>query len=68
MMLFLIPVPETTSAEAFVRCELRRLDENLAAADVELTPDDLLEIESVTSTIKVEGARYPQKLEQLTGR
>ncbi|MEK7780042.1 MAG: hypothetical protein AAB370_00910 [Verrucomicrobiota bacterium] len=44
------------------------MDENLGAAKVELTVDDLNEIESAAATIKVEGARYPEKLEQMTGR
>jgi hypothetical protein len=35
---------------------------------LELTPDDLREIESAASKIKVQGARYPEKLEQMTGR
>jgi hypothetical protein len=40
----------------------------LAAVAVELTPDDLREIESAASKITVQGARYPEKLEQMTGR
>lgn len=47
---------------------MNRLDENLGAAKVELTVADLNKIESAASKIKVEGARYPEKLEQLTGR
>ena len=42
--------------------------ENIGAVAVELTADDLREIESAASNIKVEGARYPEKLEQMTGR
>jgi aryl-alcohol dehydrogenase-like predicted oxidoreductase len=57
---WLVPIPGTT--------KLERLDENLGALSVELTPDDLRVIESASSKIKVEGARYPEKLEQLTGR
>jgi aryl-alcohol dehydrogenase-like predicted oxidoreductase len=48
--------------------KLHRLDENIGAVAVELTPDDLREIESTASKITVHGARYPEKLEQLTGR
>jgi hypothetical protein len=44
------------------------LDENIGAIAVELTPDDLRGIENAASKIKVEWARYPAKLEQLTGR
>jgi hypothetical protein len=43
------------------------LDENIGAAAVELTPDDLREIDSAASKIKVQGTRYPEKLEQMTG-
>jgi aryl-alcohol dehydrogenase-like predicted oxidoreductase len=57
---WIVPIPGTT--------KLHRLEENLAAASVELTPDDLREIDSASSRIKVEGARYPERLEQLTGR
>ena len=57
---WIVPIPITT--------KLHRLDENIGAVAVELTPDDLREIESAASKIKVEGARYPEKLEQLTGR
>jgi len=57
---WIVPIPGTT--------KLHRLDENLSAADVELTSDDLREIENAAAKIKVEGARYPEKLEQLTGR
>jgi aryl-alcohol dehydrogenase-like predicted oxidoreductase len=54
------PIPGTT--------KLRRLEENLEAANVELTPEDLRAIESASSNIKIEGARYPQWVEQTTGR
>ena len=57
---WIVPIPGTT--------KLNRLDENLGAIAVELTPDDLRDIESAASKIKVEGARYPEKLEQMTGR
>jgi aryl-alcohol dehydrogenase-like predicted oxidoreductase len=57
---WIVPIPGTT--------KLNRLDENIGAVVVELTPDDLQEIESTASKIKVEGARYPEKLEQMTGR
>ena len=48
--------------------QLARLDENLGAAVLELTSDDLREIDSASSKIKVQGARYPEKLEAMTGR
>ena len=55
-----MPIPGTT--------KLQRLEENIGAAAVELTPDDLREIESAAAKITVQGARYPEKLEQMTGR
>src|ERR1700692_416048 len=58
--LWIVPIPGTT--------KLHRLDENMGAVSVELTPDDLREIDSAASKIKVEGARYPENLEQMTGR
>ena len=57
---WIVPIPGTT--------KLHRLDENIGAASVELTPDDLREIDSAASKITVHGARYPEKLEQMTGR
>jgi aryl-alcohol dehydrogenase-like predicted oxidoreductase len=51
-----------------VTTKLHRLEENLGAASVELTPDDLRDIDSASPKIKVEGARYPERLEQMTGR
>ncbi len=57
---WIVPIPGTT--------KLHRLEENLAAVSVELTPDDLRDINSASKNIKVEGARYPERLEKLTGR
>ena len=57
---WLVPIPGTT--------KLPRLDENIGALTVELTSDDLHEIDSAASKITVQGARYPEKLEQMTGR
>ncbi|MGD0058993.1 MAG: aldo/keto reductase [Verrucomicrobiia bacterium] len=57
---WIVPIPGTT--------KLNRLDENIGAIAVELTPDDLREIETAASKITVQGARYPEKLEQMTGR
>jgi aryl-alcohol dehydrogenase-like predicted oxidoreductase len=57
---WIAPIPGTR--------RLERLDENLGAAEIELTPDDLNEIESAASRIAVQGARYPEHLEQMTGR
>ena len=57
---WIVPIPGTT--------KLHRLEENIGATAVELTPDDLREIDNAASKIKVQGARYPEKLEQLTGR
>ena len=57
---WIVPIPGTTKPE--------RLDENIGAAAVELTPDDLAEIEHAASQIEVEGARYTPNLERMTGR
>lgn len=57
---WIVPIPGTT--------KLERLDENIGAVAVELTSNDLCEIESVASKITVHGARYPEKIEQMTGR
>jgi aryl-alcohol dehydrogenase-like predicted oxidoreductase len=57
---WIVPIPGTT--------KLHRLEENIGAASIELTSDDLREIEDAASNIKVQGARYPEKLEQMTGR
>jgi aryl-alcohol dehydrogenase-like predicted oxidoreductase len=57
---WIVPIPGTT--------KLNRLDENIGAVAVELTPDDLRDIDSAASKITVQGARYPEKLEQMTGR
>ena len=56
---WIVPIPGTT--------KLERLEENIGAAHIELTPDDLREIESAASKITVQGDRYPERLEQLTG-
>jgi aryl-alcohol dehydrogenase-like predicted oxidoreductase len=56
---WMVPIPGTT--------KLNRLEENIGAVDVELTRDDLREIDGAASTIKVEGARYPERLEKMTG-
>jgi aryl-alcohol dehydrogenase-like predicted oxidoreductase len=57
---WIVPIPGTT--------KLHRLKENIAAADVQLTPDDLRQLEDATSSITVQGARYPQQLQQMSGR
>jgi aryl-alcohol dehydrogenase-like predicted oxidoreductase len=57
---WIVPIPGTT--------KLARLDENLGAAAIELTREDLREIDDAAATIKVQGARYPENLEKLTGR
>src|ERR1700736_754228 len=57
---WIVPIPGTT--------KLHRLDENIGAVSVELTPDDLREIDAAASKITVQGARYPEKLERMTGR
>jgi aryl-alcohol dehydrogenase-like predicted oxidoreductase len=57
---WIVPIPGTT--------KLHRLDENLGAAALALTSDDLREIESAASKITVEGARYPEHLQRMVGR
>ena len=57
---WIVPIPGTTKQH--------RLEENIGAASVELTPDDLRDIDDAASKITVQGARYPEKLEQMTGR
>jgi aryl-alcohol dehydrogenase-like predicted oxidoreductase len=57
---WMVPIPGTT--------KLDRLDENIGAVSVELSPGDLRDIGNAASKLTVEGARYPEKLERLTGR
>jgi aryl-alcohol dehydrogenase-like predicted oxidoreductase len=57
---WIVPIPGTT--------KLHRLEENIGAVAVNLTPDDLREIEGAAAKITVQGARYPERLEQMTGR
>ncbi len=56
----IVPIPGTT--------KLARLEENIGAVAIELTPDDLNEVDSAASKITVQGARYPEHLEKMTGR
>jgi aryl-alcohol dehydrogenase-like predicted oxidoreductase len=56
---WIVPIPGTT--------KLNRLEENIGAAAVELTPEDLREIDAAAAKIKVEGDRYPERLERMTG-
>jgi len=57
---WIVPIPGTT--------KLARLEENIGAAGVELTSEDLREIDGAASKIAVQGARYPEHIEQMTGR
>ncbi len=57
---WIVPIPGTT--------KLARLEENIRAVDIELTAEDLREIDDAASRIQVQGARYPENLERLTGR
>ena len=56
---WIVPIPGTT--------KLHRLEENIGAVSVELTPDDLRDIDAAASKIAVQGARYPERLEKMTG-
>jgi aryl-alcohol dehydrogenase-like predicted oxidoreductase len=57
---WIVPIPGTT--------KLNRLEENIGAASIELTKDDLIEIENAASKIKIEGERYPKNLQQAINR
>jgi aryl-alcohol dehydrogenase-like predicted oxidoreductase len=57
---WIVPIPGTT--------KLHRLEENIGAASLELTPGDLRDIDAAASQIAVQGARYPEQLERMTGR
>ena len=57
---WIVPIPGTT--------KLHRLEENIGAANVELTPEELRIIEDAVATISVQGARYPEHMQQLVGR
>jgi aryl-alcohol dehydrogenase-like predicted oxidoreductase len=57
---WIVPIPGTT--------KLSRLEENIGSVDIALTPDDLCEIESAASKITVQGERYPEELNRMTGR
>jgi len=56
---WMVPIPGTT--------KLARLEENIGAAAIRLTPDDRREIETAASQITIQGARYPEALEKRTG-
>ena len=56
---WIVPIPGTT--------KLSRFEENIGAVNVELTPDDLREIENAASKITVQDARYPEELDRMTG-
>jgi aryl-alcohol dehydrogenase-like predicted oxidoreductase len=56
---WMVPIPGTT--------KLNRLEENIGTVSIQLTPEDLREIDAAASKIKVEGARYPERLEKMTG-
>jgi aryl-alcohol dehydrogenase-like predicted oxidoreductase len=57
---WIVPIPGTT--------KLHRLEENIGAANIELTPQDLREIDSAAAKITVQGERYPESMERMTGR
>ena len=57
---WIVPIPGTT--------KLNRLDENIGAVSIQLTPEDLRDIDAAASKITVQGARYPERLEKMTGR
>jgi aryl-alcohol dehydrogenase-like predicted oxidoreductase len=56
---WIVPIPGTT--------KLHRLEENIGAVDIELTPEDLRDIDAAASKIAVQGDRYPEKLMKMTG-
>jgi len=57
---WIVPIPGTT--------KLHRLEENLGAVNIELTADDLAQIEDAASKIKIEGARYPERMQKMVGK
>src|SRR5713101_2725671 len=57
---WIVPIPGTT--------KLRRLEENIGAVNVELSPEDLRELEAAAAKIAVQGARYPEELQKMVGR
>ena len=57
---WIVPIPGTT--------KLHRLEENIGAASIELTPEDLQQIQDAASNVTVQGDRYPEHLEEMTGR
>ena len=57
---WIVPIPGTT--------KLHRLEENIGAVNVELSPEDLRELETAASKIAVQGARYPEELQKMVGR
>jgi aryl-alcohol dehydrogenase-like predicted oxidoreductase len=57
---WIVPIPGTT--------RLYRLDENIAAASLELSPDDLAEIESAASRVNIQGERYPEDMLKMIDR
>jgi aryl-alcohol dehydrogenase-like predicted oxidoreductase len=57
---WIVPIPGTT--------KVARLEENIGAASIELTPEDLRQIESAVSKIMLQGARYPEHLQKMVGR
>jgi aryl-alcohol dehydrogenase-like predicted oxidoreductase len=57
---WIVPIPGTT--------KLHRLEENIAAVNIQLSPDDLRELDITASKIAVQGARYPEELQKLVGR
>jgi aryl-alcohol dehydrogenase-like predicted oxidoreductase len=57
---WIVPIPGTT--------KISRLEENMAAADIELTKQDVTEIETALGSIEVQGARYPQQMQQMVGK
>ena len=57
---WIVPIPGTT--------KLHRLEENLAAVNVELSPEDLSELDNAASKISAQGARYPEELQKMVGR
>jgi aryl-alcohol dehydrogenase-like predicted oxidoreductase len=57
---WIVPIPGTT--------KLHRLEENLGAVNIELTPDDLRQIEEISSKVQVQGARYPESIQRMVNR
>ena len=57
---WIVPIPGTT--------KLNPLEENISAVNIELSPDELIEIDTITNEIKIQGTRYPEGAQKMVNR